>query len=167
MQRWYVAQPLPQERFCQLTAGRLLALSEVDFPPRLLYNMKAACSEVDFEDLNSTVCTIRGVEVGSTARWLAQFTPLTSELQQVLDAMRLQLPSRVRTAYGPSRCSTGSHLTHTHTHTRTNAHSHSHTSHELAHLQGCQRTTSLGTRGLQNSSPRRETSLKRTLAAQC
>jgi hypothetical protein len=117
MQRWYVAQPRPQKRFCQLTAGRLLALSEVDFPPRLLYNMKAACSEVDFEDLNSTVCTIRGVEVGSTARWLAQFTPLTSELQQVLDAMRLQLPSRVRTAYGPSRCSTGSHLTHTHTHT--------------------------------------------------
>ena len=100
--------PLPQEEngFCKFIAGQLLTLSEVKArtdptaPSPLLYDIKAACSKVDFGKLalDAAVCTVRGAEVIQTPRWLAEFMPLQPELQQALDAKRGRFPDRVRAA---------------------------------------------------------------------
>jgi hypothetical protein len=93
-QRWSTGQPLPREeyRFCQSATSRLLQLSEVKartdpalFSP-LLYDMKAACREVNFGglQLDPAVCKVQGAEVNNAPRWLEQFMPLYPKLQKVV-----------------------------------------------------------------------------------
>jgi len=91
--RLSLGQPRPREElsFCQLTASRLLALSP---PHRLLFEMKAACSQVDFIGVDPIVCEVRSTEEGNAPRWLAQFSPLHPKLQQALDARRGNFPAR-------------------------------------------------------------------------
>jgi hypothetical protein len=89
--------PRPREEFnfCQFTVGRLLVLSP---PHRLLFEMKAACNQVDFRGMDPTVCAVRSTEADSAPRWLARFIPLHPKLQQALDARRGNFPARVRSA---------------------------------------------------------------------
>jgi hypothetical protein len=84
-----------EEKFCLFVANQLLALSAAEAPPALLYDVKAACSQVDFGAMES-VCAVRGAKAGKVPRWLAEFVPLISELQQAVDAPRGRFPDRVR-----------------------------------------------------------------------
>jgi hypothetical protein len=116
-QRWSTGQPLPREeyRFCQSATSRLLQLSEVKartdpalFSP-LLYDMKAACREVNFGglQLDPAVCKVQGAEVNNAPRWLEQFMPLYPKLQKALDARRGRFPARVRVPPANRRASRG------------------------------------------------------------
>ena len=116
-QRWSTGQPLPREeyRFCQSATSRLLQLSEVKartdpalFSP-LLYDMKAACREVNFGglQLDPAVCKVQGAEVNNAPRWLEHFMPLYPKLQKALDARRGRFPARVRVPPANRRASRG------------------------------------------------------------